>query len=62
MPKVDAEAKIKHDDKKLNFDETLKEEDEKSSEESEEEEDGEDKKKKKKEKIGFRDRKVVKNF
>lgn len=59
MPSVDAEAKIKPE-KKLNLEETLKEEDETSSEsESESGEDGDEKKKKKKEKIGFRDRKVI---
>jgi len=66
-PKVDAEAKIKTNEKTFEpkTDETLKEksdnDDDDDSSESDEE-DSEEKKKKRKEKIGFRDRKVKSFF
>lgn len=61
-PKVDAEAKIKTNEKSFEPkpDETLKEKSDDSDDESSDsdDEDSEEKKKKRKEKIGFRDRKV----
>lgn len=62
-PKVDAEAKIKTNEKSFEpkSDETLKEKsddsDDNESSDSDDE-DSEEKKKKRKEKVGFRDRKV----
>ncbi|KAL7046006.1 hypothetical protein ACKWTF_002430 [Chironomus riparius] len=62
-PKVDAEAKIKTNEKTFEpkTEETLKEKSDEDDDESSEsdEEDSEEKKKRRKEKIGFRDRKII---
>lgn len=66
MPRVDADAKFKPDKEKMgNPDgkEVLKDSTDGESSGSESEEEGEDEKKKRvKDKVGFRDRKVIRTF
>lgn len=65
MPRVDCEAKFKPDKEKLGKSdgkEVLKDSTDEESSESEGEEGEDDKKKKVKDKVGFRDRKVIRTF
>lgn len=65
MPRVDADAKFKPDKenlKKSDGKEVLKDSTDEESSESEGEEGEDDKKKRVKDKVGFRDRKVIKTF